>query len=190
MAAPPFSKVNARSIKTAFPEWLNGPVCSVTSPDQVRPPGLFGCRQAIDFFTSRSLSLTAQPEAPVLTLHVWAIPTRNVSEGLRFSRFTNVSVNPSLTRRVVMIPFVLAPLIPESLKNRNFKRRRSAQKPAPSAGRQTNELIRRGEPGGERTSFHWRRMTSLISTVCACKPRKSIRIKGCWKVQKPLLNLT
>ncbi len=42
---------------------------------------------------------------------------------IELSRSTSVAVNPSLTRRVMIIPCVFGPLIPGSLEHRNFKKR-------------------------------------------------------------------
>jgi hypothetical protein len=56
-----------------------------------------------------------------LKLRVCRHPNPLRKRGIATSRFTNVSVNPSLTRRVVMIPLVFAPLIFLSLEQRNFK---------------------------------------------------------------------
>ena len=46
-------------------------------------------------------------------------PTRQ--RGIAFLRFESISKNPSLTRRVGIIPCVFAPLISGSLQQRNFK---------------------------------------------------------------------
>jgi hypothetical protein len=70
---------------------------------------------------------TAQPEAPAFVLagvflscEFATIPTRCVSEGSCFCVLHSVWENPSLTRRVMMIPFILVPLIFGSLIHRNF----------------------------------------------------------------------
>jgi iron(III) transport system ATP-binding protein len=63
------------------------------------------------------------PDAHVLPLRVCAYPNPLRQRGIVFLRFGSVSANPSLTRRVVMIPFVFAPLISPSLEHRNFKKR-------------------------------------------------------------------
>ena len=70
---------------------------------------------------------TAQPEAPAfnqagafLSCEFATIPTRCVSEGSCFCVLHSVWENPSLTRRVMIIPCVVAPLIFGSLIQRNF----------------------------------------------------------------------
>ena len=54
-------------------------------------------------------------------LRVCVHPNPTRQRGIEFLRFESISKNPSLTRRVVIIPFVFAPLIFASLEQRNFK---------------------------------------------------------------------
>jgi hypothetical protein len=66
-------------------------------------------------------SAEAQSRINVRMRSCLQIPTRRVSEGLRFSVQIVLPPNPSLTRRVMIIPCVFAPLISSVLKQRNFK---------------------------------------------------------------------
>jgi hypothetical protein len=56
-----------------------------------------------------------------LKLRVSAYPNPLRQRGIVISRFTIVSVNPSLTRRVGMIPCVFGPLMHGHREDRNFK---------------------------------------------------------------------
>ena len=75
---------------------------------------------------SRSKSRSSQPEASVLKLRVCDYPNPTRQRGIEFLRFESISKNPSLTRRVMIIPCVSNPLIPSRLAQRNFKKRQRA----------------------------------------------------------------
>ena len=69
--------------------------------------------------------MTQPPPYPLSfeVLRSATIPTRCVSEGSCFCVLRSVRENPSLTRRVMIVPGVFAPLIFRSPETRNFKKR-------------------------------------------------------------------
>jgi hypothetical protein len=80
-------------------------------------------RSRENLVSTQPADLIANPLRQFLKLRVCDYPNPTRQRGIEFLRFDSISKNPSLTRRVMIIPCVFDSLIYPCLEHRNFKMR-------------------------------------------------------------------